>query len=635
MPLGKLTRPSDGWVQRVPHRTQSQGGDDGIVLLVQQLVGAPDRRGFTAIRVELGGFEGRTKAVRNAATLAWNEAFFLPLRVQGRLTLRAFAEDGHSDQMWATGVVDVPLGPLQQPGRLALHVPLFGEGVAAGRLEVELQQPTLYRGRTAAAPSVYLTVVDVRDLKATAAEASIAVRLHLGRTHTHTVPRPAQPRVQFGDWFELPYEGGQGLQLLNVHLVGSSGKVLATGTAQVDTTGITSAVQQLVPVYDKATQLARVNVLIEAWDTRASKPESLTDASRGGDERLSHTRHAPPQSPSPTPTETVIELTVIQALDLPTRWTAGGVMVGVALDSSPPVLTAPVVDRTDPTFSEGFEFANATTTLPPCLEVFLFQAQQPTIPVAYGSLPLDALRSGVAVQEWVPLSTDGQPAGSVLLEVTARLPALPLPGPRTAGAAPTRDRGSAEPDPPRGRPARRDADSSDKTPEDDLDSVAQLEAQIRRVEAKVRDPPSRPAPAPREEMRLAEPDGLSVLVRKLHPALPPGVGPTHVEVALLAEATRTGDSDRAQWEELLALTVPADLPDAKAVLHVRLISSRTGDTLGAGQVALPEVFLPGTGQGEADVLLARGYTTLGHLRLELTLTDVATAQAAAAATAQR
>lgn len=28
----------------------------------------------------------------------------------------------------------------------------------------------------------------------------------------HTVPRPAQPRVQFGDWFELPFEGGQGLQ---------------------------------------------------------------------------------------------------------------------------------------------------------------------------------------------------------------------------------------------------------------------------------------------------------------------------------------------------------------------------------------------------------------------------------------
>lgn len=42
----------------------------------------------------------------------------------------------------------------------------------------------LFPGRTAAAPSVYLTVVDVRDLKATAAEASIAVRLHLGRTHT-------------------------------------------------------------------------------------------------------------------------------------------------------------------------------------------------------------------------------------------------------------------------------------------------------------------------------------------------------------------------------------------------------------------------------------------------------------------
>eukprot|EP00668_Euglena_longa_P002270 GGOE01002618.1.p1 GENE.GGOE01002618.1~~GGOE01002618.1.p1 ORF type:complete len:1264 (-),score=312.99 GGOE01002618.1:299-4090(-) len=636
MPLGKLTKPSPTWVQRVPNHRQTEDGDGRVLLLLRELAGAPSHmRGSTAIRVDLGGFEGRSKAIRSSTTMVWNEAFFLPLR-GGPLTLRIFAEDGHSDQVWASGMLDVPLGPLRQHGQLALQVPLFGDGLAAGRLQVELQRPLQYTGRNGVAPSVHLTVLDVRDLNGKPAkDSTVAVRLHLGQSHAHTTPRPMEPRVHFNESFELPNEGGRGLQLLDVHLAGGNGKVLATGTVQVDTTGLTVPVQQLVPVYDKATQVARVNVLVEAWDTQASRPEPPSDALHGGEERPPQTRYPPKQALSPKPSETVIEVTVIQGQDLPTKWTAGGVMVGVALDSSPPVLTAAVADRTDPTFSEGFEFSNATGALPPCLEVFLFQAQQPTVPVAYGSLPLQCPRSGVAVQEWVSLSADDQAAGLILVEVTTHFPTPRLAGLGAAGTGLTGAQSalersvSVEVEELPSRQARQARQLSDRD-----DTVAQLEAQVRRVEAKLRETPPRPAP-PSEGEKPAEPDGLTVLVRGIQPPLPVSLGPTHVEVALLAEATRTGDSDRGQWRELLALTVPPDLPDAKAVLDLRLISSRTGDMLGEGQLALPQAFLPGTGQGEATVPLCKGYTAVGNLQLELTLTDVATAQAAAASASRQ
>jgi len=680
MPLRKLVKRTEKWD---PPAASAKGkliavARSRVLLLVRELVEAkgPSRR-TSAVRLRLGGAEDRTQPVRNDGPLLWDEAFILPI-VPGPLTLRVSVEDGATSRVWASGVIDIPADALSLYETLPESIPLFNDGCKMGRLLVEFERPPLFTGLPSGTihpdprPPLHVTVVDVHEFRAPrTAHNLLAVRIRLGGTHGQTAPKPRAPRLHFGEGFELTDEGASGTQILHLQLANDNADVLATGTLQIDTESPVP-VSCSVPVYDKAVQVARVSLVVEPWIPGARAAplpdphdfDEHDDLDRGSQLSGSHASDPPfePLENGGAVDSTTLNLTVVSASGLPAEWAAEGVMVGLALDQSEPICTASVVGSTEPVFAEGLEFATDAPAPPAALEVFLFPTGRPEEPLAYGCLPLLTLRPGALRRERVLLTAEGEPAGSVVLELLLRHHREVITrgvgggarqghAPRAPASIPS-SRGSIADDLvadlaeyTRRPPSHRNPLGSDRSSQPEEPLLRQprphpfhTQAPQQPTTTLLRPSPQKSdAPTPRvpvgssPEAEGAEADGLLVLVRGLtrNPQLG-DIGPTHVEVALLSEAAVTADSRGYQWDELVALTLPPELPDALAVLHLRLIATRTGDTLATGAVSLPDAFDPGTGQGQALVAMHFGDVKVGDLQLAMSLTDVSSALHAAA-----